>query len=149
MNKADLVREWLNIASVDLLAATHLFKTMQPKPLEIICYQCQQAVEKVLKAFLINQEIEPPYIHDLEKLRLMCVEYNASFEKIQEVSLKLRGYSASTRYPNRPEIGEADAVYALQEADKTYAFCTSLIPSLQLTEQEQELKRSQTQEQTM
>jgi len=40
---SDLVSEWLEIASNDLTVAHHLFDTMHPKPLEIICYHCQQA----------------------------------------------------------------------------------------------------------
>jgi HEPN domain-containing protein len=102
MNKTDLVREWFEIASVDLQVAAHLYETTHSKPLEIICYHCQQAVEKVLKGFLTNEEIEPPYIHDLEKLRLLCTEHDSSFETIQRACLKLSGYSASTRYPNNP-----------------------------------------------
>ena len=130
MSVTDLVKEWFEIALSDLQVATFLFDKMHPKPLEIVCYHCQQAVEKVLKGFLTDQGIEPPYIHDPEELRLMCVEYDCSFETIQKACLKLRGYAASTRYPNRPEIEEMDAAFALEEADKIYVFCADLIPAL-------------------
>jgi HEPN domain-containing protein len=126
MNKADLVKEWFDIASDDLRSAAFLFENLCPKPIEIVCYHCQQAVEKAMKGYLINHDIEPPYIHDLEKLRKMCIEFNPSFETIKEVCLELRGYAASARYPNFPEITEADAASALKEAEKIYAFCAEL-----------------------
>ena len=134
MNETDLVKEWFDIASIDLKVAAHLFDTMRPKPLEIVCYHCHQAVEKALKGFLTDRGIEPPYIHDLEQLRLICTKYDSSFfdATIQKASLKLSEYAISTRYPARPEIEEQDAMFALKEADKIYALCVNLIPALQL-----------------
>ena len=44
------VKEWLDFAKMDLDAAKHLNDTFYPKPLHIICYHCQQSVEKALKA---------------------------------------------------------------------------------------------------
>ena len=137
MNKADLVKEWFEIASTEHKAATHLFETMQKKPLEIICYLCQQSTEKSLKGFLANHDIEPPYTHDLESLRLMCIEKEGSFEVIQEACIRLREYASTTRYPDRPEILESDALYALNEAKKIYSFCADFIPALK-QEREQE-----------
>jgi len=134
MSGTDLVKEWFDIASIDLQVAAHLFDTMHPKPLEIICYHCQQAAEKALKGFLTDRGIEPPYIHDLEQLRLMCKEYDSSFSDaaIQKASLQLSEYAVSTRYPDRPEIEEHDVAAALEEADRIYAFCANLIPALKI-----------------
>ena len=44
--------EWLDFAYMDLSAAEHLL-TMRPLPVEIICYHCEQAAEKFLKATLV------------------------------------------------------------------------------------------------
>jgi len=60
MTKTDLIKEWFEFASNDLYAAAHLFETMRNKPLEIIRYHCQQAVEKAIKGFLIYHDVEPP-----------------------------------------------------------------------------------------
>lgn len=43
-------RQWLDMAQTDLGVAKHLEANYYPKPLEIICYHCQQAVEKGIKA---------------------------------------------------------------------------------------------------
>jgi len=134
MNSAELVKEWFEIASTDLRTAKHLFETMRPKPLEIICYHCQQAAEKVLKCFLVDREIEPPRTHDLERLCLMCAEHDSSFIPIQEACRELTAYAASARYPSHVEIEEQDAISALKEAEQIYTFCSDLIPTLRLNE---------------
>ena len=131
MNKADLVKEWFEFASNDLNVAAHLFETMHKKPLEIICYHCQQAVEKAMKGFLIHHDVEPPYTHDLEKLRLMCAEHDPSFETLSESCKKLTNYASAGRYPSKVEIEEANAAYALKETEKIYTLCVGLISELQ------------------
>ena len=52
MTEYDIVTEWLQIAYDDYDSAKYLFDRPSRKPLEIICYHCQQSVEKSLKAFL-------------------------------------------------------------------------------------------------
>ena len=99
---------------------------MHKKPLEIICYLCQQSVEKSLKGVLVKNDIEPPHTHDLERLRLICIEYNPVFENIKEACINLREYATTTRYPDRPEITEADALYALNETERIYNICLVL-----------------------
>ena len=135
MNKTDLIGEWLEYAQTDLRAAHHMFDNMHPKPVEIICYHCQQTVEKAMKSYLISHDVEPPYIHDLDKLRLMCMDFSNSFEVLEESCRKLTGYTTAGRYPSHMEINEADAKYALSEAASIYKFCTELITRQQ---QEQE-----------
>lgn len=56
MNSMDLVNEWLEISASDLSVASHLFETMRPRPFEVVCYHCQQAAEKALRAFLISKK---------------------------------------------------------------------------------------------
>lgn len=42
-------KEWLEFAAMDLDSAQFLLG-MRPVPVEIICYHCEQAAEKLLKA---------------------------------------------------------------------------------------------------
>ena len=60
-------KEWLTYAEADLGVAKHLFRTYYPKPLAIICYHCQQAGEKAIKALYLAKEIPGgiPRKHDL------------------------------------------------------------------------------------
>ena len=51
MDKQEELLQWFKIAKLDLMSAEHLFNTMHPTPDEIICYHCQQSMEKDLKVF--------------------------------------------------------------------------------------------------
>lgn len=51
-NESD-VKEWVRFADMDVLSANHLNEIQHGKPLEIICYHCQQASEKMLKALVL------------------------------------------------------------------------------------------------
>ena len=44
----------IEFAKTDLGVAKHLDEQYYPKPLEIICYHCQQAVDKAIKAIIIS-----------------------------------------------------------------------------------------------
>ena len=63
--------KWTKIADEDLESAVFL-TNKHPKPLEIICYHCQQCAEKYLKAFLILEGMKIPKTHDLNFLNKEC-----------------------------------------------------------------------------
>lgn len=139
MNKMDLAREWLDIASTDLNTARYLFETMRPIPLEIVCYHCQQAAEKALKGFLVACGVEPPRIHDLVRLCGMCAEYMPSFISLNDICEDLTDYAASARYPSHVEIEEADADSALKQAGRVCDCCSEMVPELKQSGQEPEM----------
>lgn len=49
--------EWISRAYSDRDSALFLYENMYPKPLEVICYLCQQASEKALKSLLFVSEL--------------------------------------------------------------------------------------------
>lgn len=51
MDNLSRAQEWQNFAEMDLSTAEYL-QGMRPIPVEIICYHCQQAAEKILKGYL-------------------------------------------------------------------------------------------------
>jgi len=122
----DLAKEWYRFAVRDFMVAKHLNETMYPKPIENICYQCQQSAEKFLKGFLIsNRIIDPPKTHDLIQLRTMCAEINEKFEEVRDICQRLTRYGVQPRYPNEIEILESDAEAALQNAREMIEFYKS------------------------
>ncbi|MDR4497169.1 MAG: HEPN domain-containing protein [Candidatus Scalindua sp.] len=48
MDNEDIAKEWFKIAETDLTSAKFL-QNMKSIPIEIICYHCQQSVEKYWK----------------------------------------------------------------------------------------------------
>jgi len=74
MDEHALLREWFRLADQDLAYAKHGL-LMHPLPLEAICFHCQQAAEKYLKAYLVSAGVtEPPKSYDLLRLCELCSE---------------------------------------------------------------------------
>ncbi len=94
-DKADLVRGWLRKAESDLTA---MRASSQAGALDAACFHAQQAVEKVLKAYLIFHSVDFPFTHNLSKLVEHCVVIDSSFEEIFPKVEPLTPYAVETRY---------------------------------------------------
>jgi len=121
LNKTSIVKRWHDFANDDLITAKYLLG-LHPLKLEIICYHCQQSSEKILKAFLISKDIEPPRTHDLRLLRRMCGEIADSFDDIEEACIHLTAYGVQPRYPMEIELTEIDMHQAIKDADHIMNF---------------------------
>ena len=120
--RLEYVAEWFKFADRDLSSAEYLLP-MYPKPLEIICYLCQQSVEKYLKGFLVHNGIdEPAKTHDLILLQTECEKFDNRFTEIGQVCDVLTRYGVQPRYPNEILIIEKDMEKALEYAQKIRAF---------------------------
>ncbi len=121
MDKKAIAKAWHDFAKDDLAAAKHLLG-LHPLKLEIICYHCQQAAEKVLKGFLISRDIEPPKTHDLRLLRRICGQIDKIFDEIENACARLSSYGVQARYPLELELIESDMRQALDDADQVMVF---------------------------
>jgi len=126
MDKKTELNQWKEIADNDLRLAAFSAKNMQPVPYGIICFHCQQAVEKYLKRFLVFHDIEPPKIHDLEELEKICETIKPEFSAIYEKCNVLSGYAVQSRYPNEINIDKNDMDKALLYANEIRDFIESL-----------------------
>ena len=68
-----LVEDWILLADKDLYASKILLKDDYPLT-NIVAFHCQQAIEKYLKAFLIENDVPLTKIHDLIKLNGLIKE---------------------------------------------------------------------------
>jgi len=105
----EYVRQWLTKASNDLKVAEHEI-VLAPEDMvtEAICFHCQQAVEKFLKAYLITQGIEFGRTHNLEYLLELCATVDKEFEGLDVGNLTF--YAVEIRYPDEfyvPTLAEA------------------------------------------
>jgi HEPN domain-containing protein len=123
-------QEWRILAERDLDAAAFLSANMRPKPLEIICFHCQQAVEKYLKGFIAFHGEEPSYTHDLDELCKVCERYNASFSAIGSMCTQLTLFGVQPRYDIGMGITEADTNLVLQNAQLIKTFLQKEAPHL-------------------
>ena len=97
MKNEKILKEWVEFARMDFLTAKHLYEHMYPKPLEIICYHCQQAIEKFLKGVLISKGVTIKKTHDLGLLAEMLQEYTEMDEKYLEMCDDLTPYKETRR----------------------------------------------------
>jgi len=121
MSETTWSNEWLEMASMDLAAAEYLLG-MRPVPVEIICYHCEQAAEKLLKGVLVQNNVEPPKTHDLVRLCKLCCDVNNKFETLIDTCIELTPYGVQVRYPSNLELNESDMHCAIRECRKVRDF---------------------------
>lgn len=61
-------------------------------------FHCQQAVEKLLKAYLVNNRIEFGKTHSFEYLIKLCSNIDKEFEMFYEITASLTDYAVEVRY---------------------------------------------------
>jgi HEPN domain-containing protein len=115
------VLEWLYFADADFDSAL-ILNDAHRKHNEIICYHCQQAVEKYLKAFLCYNGVIPPKIHVLETLCALCSEFDSSFNDIAKDCSYLSPFAVQARYPLEMEITSTNTKKSLEIVQKIKYF---------------------------
>jgi HEPN domain-containing protein len=128
MDKNTELRQWLEIADNDLTAAKYLSQYMQPISYEIICFHCQQAVEKYLKWFLVLNNIDPPKIHDLDELVKLCEKIRPDFVSLNKKCIILSEYAVHTRYPDEKKLLKTDMEMAMEYAKDIRDFLSEQFP---------------------
>ena len=94
---------WLKKAQEDLLAVTILLQR-EDSPPAIICFHCQQAAEKFIKALLVEKGIDFPRTHDLTLLvENYLLRLDSAFNNLLKPAINLNEFSIITRYPDDPD----------------------------------------------
>lgn len=97
-----VAREWILKAENDLKTASHVLSLGEDAPTDTICFHCQQAVEKYLKALLVTRGIWFPKTHDIERLvRLLPAGDRPHLSTEEQAALT--DYATQTRYPGNYE----------------------------------------------
>ncbi len=107
--KSQEVRQWMQKAEHDLLAAAHVLGLDEPLT-DIAVYHCQQAAEKALKAFLVEHDAPFGKTHDLDELVAQCATIAADFSRLSEAAAILTPFAVAFRYPTGqpdPPVSEA------------------------------------------
>ena len=114
----ELVAEWLRFADMDLSIAKNSLETMHPAPLEIICYHCQQAGEKAVKALYLAAKIPGgiPRKHDLWFLLEQIKGKVEIPETILDAAEELDPYAIIVRYPSENRVDDYLTKKALGQA---------------------------------
>lgn len=119
--------EWLVHAQSDLSLARGGRDRRDVLP-EQICFHAQQAVEKALKAVLLDRHVDFPLTHDLEEILEIVEQCDIAIPaEIGQVGL-LTPYAVEARYPGYwEEISAGDVDEALKLAEQVLAWAKRAI----------------------
>lgn len=129
MVDVEFVLPWVEKAEDDISAALYLAEKMKPAPIGIICFHCQQAAEKYLKAFIVFNDHEPPKTHDLIEIMKLCNNFNANYSLLFPKCEYLLPFATRTRYPGASDPDDEDMKRALIYAQEIIDFVKSSMPS--------------------
>lgn len=122
---------WLRQAEADLAGAR---VSTRGGRYEWACFQCQQAAEKALKAFLYNQGRTSILTHSLRELLREAQQLQPALSTLEKAAAYLDQFYLSARYPNTlaGELIPAE-YYEKKEAQKCIRSCESILSALKNT----------------
>lgn len=109
------VKEWLAKVVLDLRGARIDLDARPPLP-EDALFHCQQAVEKLLKAFLVWHDKPFRKTHSLEELGRACCAVDSELTTLVDEAVPLTEYAWAFRYPGTapaPTLEEAQSALDL------------------------------------
>lgn len=96
----ELARSWLSAAHNDVQVSDLL---MREGYFSYVCFNCQQAAEKALKAYLLACGTGLVRTHVLLRLVQECQVFEPRFFELTDACAVLTGYYTETQYPDAPE----------------------------------------------
>lgn len=118
MKNSKFVKDWLRRAKSNMERAK-AGKISEEILYEDLCFDCQQAVEKALKALLISIDKEFPPTHAITSLLELIQETGIGIPEAVKQAIDLTEYVVETRYPGDYEpVNKSDYQTALKTANE-------------------------------
>ncbi|KPK96102.1 hypothetical protein AMJ80_01930 [bacterium SM23_31] len=95
----EIAKLWFQKAKNDLLNADNNLNA-EKVPYDTVCFHCQQAAEKLLKAYLVGNKKPYPISHDLFLILEKILSLNNTAEKLRDALAILMPYAVEIRYPD-------------------------------------------------
>ena len=125
--EASEVRRWLEKPDHDRrIAALAIEQT--PPITDVAAFHAQQAVEKLLKAYLVYKYQEFEKIHDLGELVALCSSHDASFADLRDQASVLTPFAVRFRYPGPADPTVEQVHAALGIVNDIWLFVLSRLP---------------------
>ena len=122
----DYLKNWLKKAEEDLKVAKHEFALSEYEMVtSAVCFHCQQAVEKYIKAFLVANQIEFGKTHNIEYLIELASAKSPEISDIEPGDLSF--FAVNARYPDSEfvELDRTDCQKAIEIAENIRGFVLS------------------------
>ena len=117
------INNWISQSDYDLQTALAMLKSGR---FLYVAFMCQQSVEKLLKAVYIKKNNDtPPYIHNLNRLIILCNLKGILPEHLDDFIIELNTYYIESRYSD--DIQELIKVIDKTKAETIYLNTQELI----------------------
>jgi len=101
-----------------------------PPVVEDVFFHAQQAVEKLLKAFLTWHDKPFRKTHAIEELGEMALRVDPALKKLVDHAVPLTEYASKFRYPGALDVADLnDARAALAVAHEVFAAISARLPA--------------------
>lgn len=120
--RRNLINSWTDKAEKDFRSAGHEL-SFPDVVTETVCFHCQQAVEKYLKAYLVFLGISFTKTHEIGELITKCENKDKEISKLKEEADKLTDYAIEIRYPeewSEPTLKEAREAFEIAKKVKEF-----------------------------
>jgi len=125
-----IAKQWLAKAKNDLLNADNNLKA-DNIPFDTVCFHCQQAGEKILKAYLVGNNQSPPLTHDLFLILEKILPMDKDAENLRDSLAILMPYAVEIRYPDDWYLPtEKDALEAREAAAQVLKWLKKALPQI-------------------
>jgi len=130
LKNIELAKQWLSKAMNDLLDADNNLKA-EVVPFDTVCFHCQQAAEKFLKAYLVGNGQQYPFTHDLLLIMERILPFNSEVDELRDSCAILIPYAVEIRYPDDWYIpSEEDAKEAREAVSKVLSWLENALPDI-------------------
>ena len=112
---------WIEKAENDL-KVVRLVLADGDGPWDALCFHAQQASEKMLKAFLVENGVCPARTHNLVSILYECLKLDNTLENLAQKCRQLDPFAVVIRYPDdeRNDPSRSDAEEAVEAAETIY-----------------------------
>ena len=121
------IRRWLTKAAHDRAVAGQIMRAGGVEA-DVAAFHCQQAVEKLLKAYLVSRRVPFEKVHDLRLLLNQCAPLDPSFDALRDSVEPLTLYAVAYRYPGPAEPSATEADRALGVVQTVWTFVMRHLP---------------------
>lgn len=126
----DIAKQWLAKARNDLLNADNNLRA-EEVPFDTVCFHCQQAAEKLLKAYLAGNRQSYPVTHDLFLILEKILPLRGNAEQLRDALAILMPYAVEIRYPDDWFMpSDQDAKEARDAASQVLQWLEAALPEI-------------------
>jgi HEPN domain-containing protein len=99
-------KEWLKKSDADYASMRREYRPLFNPNYDSACFHAQQCIEKLLKAYLIEQKVHFPKTHDLRALIKLTYLFHPEWKLLEEDAASLSEDAVDTRYPGEDRTRE-------------------------------------------